>query len=170
MSSTSHEPNLLPVQLRWPLAIAGLGAVALLAACGSGTTGTTAGSSKIVSSAPSARPVATPTVSCAQVTALRTALANLGNVLMNASTGSQVPADLTTIETTLVALKGEISSAFSAEADQVSGDLTTIGKNARALASHPSPASLRATTTAVRELKTAVGPAIAMMRSACPSA
>lgn len=168
MINTSHQPNLLPARRPWPLAIAGLGVVALLAACGSGTTGTSAGSSTSVSSAPSALPAATPSVSCAQVTALRTALANLGNIIVNASTGSQVSADLTTIETALVALKGEISSAFSAEADQISADLTTIGKHARALASHPSPANLRATTTAVRELKTAAGPAITIMRTACP--
>jgi hypothetical protein len=170
MSNTSHEPNPLPARRSWPLAIAGVGAVALLAACGSGATGTTAGSTS-PSSAPSAPPAATPSAPCAQVTALRSALANLGHISVNASTdtGSQVSADLTSIEMALVALKGEISPAFSAVADQISADLTGIGKHARTLAAHPSPANLRATTTAVRELKTAVGSAIATIRTACPS-
>jgi hypothetical protein len=170
MSNTSHEPKLPPVRRSWPLAIAGLGAVALLAACGPGAAGTTAGSTS-PSSAPSATPAAAPSVSCAQVTALGAALANLGDISVNANAdaGSQVAADLTTIETTLVALKGEIRSAFSAEAGQVKADLTAISKHARVLAAHPSPANLRATTTAVRELKTAVGSAIATIRTACPS-
>jgi hypothetical protein len=170
MSKTSHEPSPIPARRSWPLAIAGLGAVALLAACGSGTTGTTAGSTS-PSSAPSAPPAATPSVSCAQVTALRAALVNLGEVSVNANTdtGSKVSGDLTTIETTLVALKGEVSSAFSAEAGQVSADLTAITKHSRALAAHPSPANLRATTTAVRSLKAAVGSAIATIRTVCPA-
>jgi hypothetical protein len=169
MSNTSHELNLLPARRSWPLAIASLGAVALLAACGSGAVGTTAGSTS-PSSAPSTAPAATPSVSCAQLTALRGALANLGDISVTANTytSSQVSADLTTIETVLVALKGEIRSVFSAEADQVGADLTAIGKHTRALAAHPSPANLRATTTAVRELKTAVGSAIATIRAACP--
>jgi hypothetical protein len=170
MSNTSHEPNPLPARRSWPLGIAGFGAVALLAACGSGATGTTAGSTS-PSSAPSAPPAATPSVSCAQVTALRGALANLGGISVNANTdtGSKVSADLTTIEATLVALKGEVSSAFSVEADQVSADLTAISKHSRALAARPSPANLRATTTSLHELKTAVGSAIATIRTVCPS-
>jgi hypothetical protein len=170
MSNTSHEPYLLPARRSWPLAIAGFGAVAVLAACGSGAAGTTAGSTS-PSSAASAAPAATPSVSCAHVTALGAALANLGDISVNANieTSSQASADLTTIETTLVALKGEIRSAFSAEADQVRADLTAITKRARVLAAHPSPANLRATTTAVRDLKTAVGSAIAIIRAACPS-
>jgi hypothetical protein len=169
MSNTSHEPSPLPALRSWPLAIAGLGATALLTACGSGATGTTAGPAS--PSAPSASPAATPSVSCAQVTALRAALANLGDISVNANTDTsgKVSADLTTIEATLVALKGEVSSAFSAEAGQVSADVTAIGKHARALAAHPSPANLRATTTAVSSLKTAVGSAITTIRTVCPS-
>jgi len=169
MSSTSHEPSLVPARRRWPLAIAGLGAVALLAACGSGATGTTAGSSASPSSAPSAPPAATPSVSCAQVTALRAALENLAKISVNASSGAQVSADLATIEIALVALKGEVSPAFSTAADQVRADLITIGKHARTLAAHPSPANLQATTTAVGELKTAAEPVIALAQTACPS-
>jgi hypothetical protein len=169
MSNTSHELNLFTGRRPWPLAIAGLGTVALLAACGSGTTGTTAGSSTSPSSAPTATPTATPSVSCAQVTALRAALTNLATLSVNPNTGGKVSADLTTIETALTALKGEISSTFSAEANQVTAALTTISKHAQTLAAHPSPANLRATTTAVRQLKTAVGPAIAIMRTSCLS-
>ena len=165
MTNTSHEPNLLPARQPWPPAIASLGAVALLAACGSGATGTTAGSS----TSPSEAPTATASISCAQVTALRAALTNLGSIRVNANTGSQIAVDLTEVETALTAMKGEISSAFAAEAHQLSADLTTIGKHAQALAAHPSPANLRATTTAVGELKTAAGPAIAVLRTACPS-
>jgi hypothetical protein len=147
--------------------IAGLGAVAVLAACGSGDTGSTAGSS--TSPSATATPPATPSVSCAQVTALRAALTNLVGSSVNPNTFRQVSADLTEIETALTALKGEISPAFSAEADHVGSELTTIGKHARALAAHPSPANLRATTTAVRQLKTAVAPVIALARTDCPS-
>jgi hypothetical protein len=164
MSNTSHEPNLLPVRRPWPLAIAGL-AAALLAGCGSGATGTTAGST----ASPSAAPTATASISCAQITALRAALTNLDSIRVNAKTGSQISADLTEVETALTAMKGGLSSAFAAETHQISADLTTVGKNAQALAAHPSPASLRATTTGVRQLKTVVGPAIAVMRNTCPS-
>jgi hypothetical protein len=141
----------------------------LLAACGSGTTSTAAGSSTSPSPAPSAAPAATPSIACAQVTTLRAALTNLASIQVNANTGSQISTDLTEVETALTAMKGEISAALAAEAHQVSADLSTVGKQARALSSHPSSAKLRATTTAVSQLKTAVGPAIAMIRSACPS-
>jgi hypothetical protein len=100
---------------------------------------------------------------------LRAALTNLVSSSVKASTGGQVSADLTEIEIALTALKDEIGSAFSAEAHRLSAELTTIGIHARALAAHPSPANLRATTIAVRQLKTAVGPAIAILRSDCPS-
>jgi len=165
MSNTSHDPNLLPARRPWTLAIAGLGAVALLAACGSGATGTTAGST----TSPPAAPTATASISCAQVTALRAALTNLRSIRVNASTSGQISADLTQVETALTAMKGGVSSAFAAETHLLSADLATIGKHARALSSHPSPANLRATTTAVAELKTAAAAAIVIMRSACPS-
>jgi hypothetical protein len=42
-----------------------------------------------------------------------------------------------------------------------------ISKHAEALSVHPSPANLRATATAISELKTTVGPTIAMLRTAC---
>ena len=101
MSNTSHERNLLPERRSWPLAIAGLGAVALLAACGSGATGTTAGSS----TSPSAAPTATASISCAQVTALRAALVNLRSISVNAKTSGELTADLTEVETALTAMK-----------------------------------------------------------------
>jgi hypothetical protein len=169
MSNTSHQPNLRPARRPWPIAIAGLGAAALLAACGSGVTGTTAGSTTGPSQVPSATPTATASISCAQVTALRAALTNLDSISLNANTGSQISADLTEVETALTAMKGEISSTFAAEARQISADLTTVGKHAQALAVHPSRANLEATTTGVRRVKTAVGPAIAAMRTACTS-
>jgi hypothetical protein len=170
MSNTPHEPNLLLPRRSWQLAIAGLGAAGLLAACGSGATGTTAGATSPSSTA-SATPAATPSVSCSQVRALRSALANLGEISVNANTdtGSKVSADLTTIEATLVALKGETKLAFAAVAGLVRADVTAISKHARTLAVHPSPANLRATTTAVGSLKTAVGAAIATIRTVCPS-
>ena len=165
MSSSFDEPDLRPARRPWPVAFTGLGAVALLAACGSGAAGTTAGSS----TSPSVAPSATGSMSCAQVTALRAALANVGRIRVNAHTGSQILADLTEVGTALTAMKGGIGSAFAVEAHLLSADLTTIGRRARALSSNPSPANLRATTTAVAELKTAAAAAIVIMRRACPS-
>jgi hypothetical protein len=156
---------MLPARRAWPLAIAVLGAVAVLASCGSGVTGSTAGSSARPSA--TATPAATPSFSCAQVAALRTVLTNLVGSSVNPGTGGQVSADLTEIETALTALKGQIGTAFSGEAHRVGSELTTIGKHARALAAHPSPANLRATTIAVGQLKTAVAPAIAILRTDC---
>jgi hypothetical protein len=170
MSCSSREPNRLHALRRLPLAIAGLGAIAFLAACGfSAAGGSTAGSSANSSGSPTATPAATPSVSCAQVTALRAALTKLVDIRVNGNTVGQVSADLASIEKALTALKSETRSAFSAEASQVSAALTMISKHAKALSAHPSPANLRATTTAIGELKTAVGPTIAMMRTACPS-
>lgn len=169
MSKSSHEPNLLPALRRWPLAITGFGAAALLAACGLSATGSTAGSSTTSPPSPTPTPTATPSVSCAQVTALRTALTQLINVRVDATNGSQISADLANVDNAFTPLKNETSSAFSAEASQISAALTTIGKHAEALSSHPSPANLRATTTAIRQLKAAAGPVIAIMRTDCPS-
>jgi hypothetical protein len=168
MSKTSHERHLLRARRTWPLAIASLSAVAFLAACGSGAT-STAGSTTSPSSAPVVAPAATPSLSCAQVRGLRAALTNFGSIRVNTNTGRQISADVTEVAIALTAMKGELSSAFAAEAHQIGADLTTIGEHARALSAHPSPANLRATTTAVSQLKTAAALAIAMMRTACPS-
>ena len=169
MATTSHQRKLLPARQPWLLTMAGLGVVAVLAACGSGVTGTNAGSTTSPSQAPSTPPAVTPSDACAQVTTLRAALTNLGKISVTANNGAQISADLTKIETALTALKDEIGPAFSAEAHQLSAPLTAISKHAQALAAHPTQANLQATTTSVRELKTAAGPAIAIMRAACPS-
>jgi anti-sigma factor RsiW len=168
MGTSSHEHELRHTRRPLP-AIAGIAATALLAACGASATGGAAGSSVSSSGPASATPAATSSVSCAQVIALRTALTKLSTIRVNAKTGSQVSADLTNTENAATALKDEASSAFSAEASQVSAALAMIGKHVRELSSHPTPANLRATTTAITELKTAVGPAITIMRTVCAS-
>jgi hypothetical protein len=169
MGNSCHEHKPLPALRRPLLAIAGLAATAFVAACGASATGSAAGSSVNSPGPATATPAATSSASCAQVIALRTALTKLSTIRVNAKTGGQVSADLTNIENAATALKDKASSAFSAEASQVSAALTTIGKRAQALSSNPTPASLRATTTAIAELKTAVGPAITIMRAVCAS-
>lgn len=169
MGNSSHEDSLLWSLRRALPAIAGLAATALLAACGASMTGSAAGSSASSSAAATATPAATSSASCEQVTALRAALTKLSNVRVNAKSVRQVSADLASTENAVTALKDEASPAFSAEASQVRAELTMIGKHAQALSSHPTPANLRATTTAINELKTAVRPAITIIQTACAS-
>jgi hypothetical protein len=151
---------------RWQLAIAAVGASALLAACGPGTTGSAAGPS----TNPPNTPAAGPSASCAEITALGTALANVNNITVNARTGSQVSADLTAIETALTALKNDSRSLYTAEAGQIVAGLTVIGKQAQLLALMPTARNLRVTRAAVDQLKNAVNSVTTEMRLACPQA
>lgn len=150
---------------RWQLAIAALGATALLAACSSGATGGAAGPS---ASAPDT-PAAGPSVSCAQITALRKALDKIGKLTVNAKLASQVSADLRDVRAALARMKGEADSLFLDQAAQITSDLGLIGTEARALSSHSSATVLKVTRTGVTELKRVVSPVATAMRLECSS-
>jgi hypothetical protein len=144
---------------------AALGAATLLAACSSGGgTGSTAGPS---ASQPDT-PAAGPSASCTQITALRTALTNVTHITVSPKTGSQVSADLTSIETALTALKRDAPSVFSAEASQVVENLSVLSKQAQLLSLRPTALNRRITKAAVRELQKTVSSVTTEMRLACP--
>ena len=163
---------------RWQLAIAALGATALLSACvsnvndGLTANGPTSGSTG--TTGPSASqprtPAAGPSASCAQITALGKALAKVSHITVNARTGSQISADLTAIETALTALKNDAPSLYTAEAGQIVGTMAVIGKQAPLLSSHPTTLNRKVIQRAINELKTAANSATTGMRLACPSA
>ena len=104
-------------------------------------------------------------MSCTQISALRTALASVGNLTVGSKTGSQVSADLTKIETALTSLKNDPNSLYSAEVSEITADLSVLAEQARGLTAHPS-ATIR---TAVNELKRAVDVVTTGMRTDCPS-
>jgi SepF-like predicted cell division protein (DUF552 family) len=147
---------------QWQLAIAALGAAALLAACSSSATGSAAG--------PSAKLPDTPTtaasVSCARITALRT---DVSHITVNVKTGTQVSADLTAIETALVALKSLAQTVYRAEARQIGADLTVIGREAEMLSLRPTAANVKHTKMALNDLKKLVNSVTTGIQRACPS-
>jgi hypothetical protein len=156
----------------------GVGAIGLLAACSSnapgsaadpGGSGSTGGSSSAGAVAsPSDTPAATASVSCAQITALRTALTSITSITVGARTGSQASADLKKINTALAGLAGDAGSVYADQASQLATDLSAIAEEGPALASHPSAAIMKATRTAVAAVKRTVAPVISVMRAACP--
>ena len=167
---------------RWRVAILGAGAIGLLAACSSnapgsgadpsaaGTTAasTAAGGAPGAGAGPSGTPTAGASVSCAQITALRTALTSISSITVGARTGSQVSADLKKIDTALAGLQGDAGSVYADQASQLATDLSAIAEEGPALAAHPSAAILKATRTAVATVKRTVAPVISVMRAACP--
>lgn len=146
-----------------------VGGTTLLAACGTNAPGSTAGSSASPSATATISPTSSPSISCAQITSLRTSLANLSHVTVNAKPGSQVSADLTNAETAITAIKKETTPAVAHAASLLTAALSKISKDDRYLSRHPSPASLDATTTAVKDLKATVQPVIDLMETVCPS-
>jgi hypothetical protein len=154
--------------LRWQIAMLAVGTT-LLAACGTSASGSTAGSSRSPSATAAISPTSSPSISCAQITSLRTSLANLSHVTVNAKSGSQVSADLTNVEMTLTAIKNEASPAVAEAASELTAAISKISKDVRFLSLHPSPASLSAATTAVKDLKATVQPVIDLMETVCPS-
>jgi prophage DNA circulation protein len=94
---------------------------------------------------------------------------SVGNLTVNARTGSQVSADLTKIETALTGLKGDADSLYSAEASQITADLSAISDQARALSADAPAALVKLTRTAINEVKRAVEVVTTGMRVDCPS-
>ena len=154
---------------RWHIAMLAVGSTTLLAACGMSASSGTAGSSASPSATATVSPASSPSISCAQITSLRTSLANLSRMTVNPKSGSQVSADLTNVETTLTAIKTETTPAVADAASQLTAALSKISKDVRYLFQHPSPASLNATTTAVKDLKATAQPIIDLMETVCPA-
>jgi hypothetical protein len=156
---------------RWQLAIGALGVTVVLAACSGSATGGTAGATG-GTAGPSASqpdtPAASQSVSCTQITALGSALANVSQLTVNAKTASQVSADLTAIENALVALKSDARSVYATEAGQIVDDLSAIGQEAQLLSQRPTATNRRVTKIAINEVKKAVSPVITEVRLACP--
>jgi hypothetical protein len=154
---------------RWQIAILALGSTTLLAACGTSASSNTPGSSASPSARATVSPTSSPSISCAQITSLRTSLANLSHAAVTAKSDSQVSADLTSLETTITAIKNQTTPVVAAAASQLTAALSKISKDVRYLVQHPSPASLNATTTAVKDLKATAQPIIDLMETVCAS-
>jgi hypothetical protein len=167
MSNAHHPPR---SRFRWIAAVASLGGVALLAACGSSAANGTAGSSASSPTATSsASASSSPSISCTQISLLRTSLTRFSHVTVSANSAGQISADLTSIETEFAALENQAAGAYSAEIGQLTTALNQITKSAQALAKHPSQANLTATTNAVNNLKATAKPLIKEMQTVCPS-
>jgi hypothetical protein len=154
---------------RWQIAMLAVGGTTLLAACGTSASGGTAGPQASPSATATVSPTSSPSISCAQITSLRTSLANLSHAAVNAKSGSQVSADLTNVETALTAIKKATTPAVADAASLLTAALSKISKDVRDLSQHPSPASLNATTTAVKDLRATVQPIVDLMETICPS-
>jgi hypothetical protein len=163
VSRAAGQPR-APVASRWRLAVAGLGLLTVLTACGSGTSG---GAVSSATSTPTTRAVGT-SLACAGVTALRAAVTNIRNIHVNATIETQVSADLTKIGKALARLKGEASSRYPAQTSQLVDALKVLAEEAKLLLADPSAAIVKVTKTAVSELKTAATSVAARMRLACP--
>ena len=143
------------------LAAAGLGSVALLAACGSSLTG----SSTHGGAGP---PAAIP---CAQITSLRTSLTKLSHTAASVWSAGELSRELRDVERQFGALKGQVGKAFSAQISQLASDLSQITKDTGTLALHPSVANVTALTGAVQRLRTTSEPMIKeikAIKTACP--
>lgn len=68
----------------------------------------------------------------------------------------------------LTELSGQ-ASAFSAQATELQGELSQIGKDARTLAMHPSSSDLHDLNAAVKELRSHAAPLIGQMQAVCPN-
>lgn len=100
---------------------------------------------------------------------LRTSLSKLGHAAVSPESLGQIAADLANVEQHLTTLKDQSALAFSANKSQLTGAVDEIGKDARALADHPSQANLNALAAAVNNLKSAAKPVIKEIDAACPS-
>jgi hypothetical protein len=164
---------------RWAVAVLSLSGVAVLAGCGS--SGTTSSGSSASSSAPAPATSASATkasagasgsssaIPCAQITALRSTLTDLSHTSVSPTSAPRIAVDLGKAEQELGALKSQGTSAFSAQANQLTSALDVIKTDAAALAKNPSSANLTKLTGAVNSFKTTAQPLIKEMQAACPS-
>ncbi|MGO8958918.1 MAG: hypothetical protein ACLQFR_16330 [Streptosporangiaceae bacterium] len=153
------------------LAAAGLGTVALLAACGSSLTGCTTHATAAPPASASGLATSSSAISCAQITSLRTSLSKLSHAAASLGSAGQLSTELRDVERQSGALNGQVRKAFSAQISQLSSDLELITKDAGTLVLHPSASNVTAFTGAVHRLKITSEPMIReikQIKAACP--
>lgn len=144
-------------------------ATVLAAGCGSIGTGAGSGSGSGATASPSSPAGASPSIPCAQITSLRTALTSLTRTKVDPAHAATIVADLSTIRTQLQSLSSRAGPEFSGRARQLTTELTAVENAARRLLTQPTPANVSSLTATVNHLKATAGPLIAAMESACPS-
>ncbi len=174
MTNTPHRAK--PMAQRWAVAVLSLSGVAVLAACGSSGTTSSGSSASSSAGAPAASASATKAsagassssgVPCAQITELRTTLADLSHTSVSPTSAGRIAADLGKAEQELAALKGQ-GGAFASQVNQLTSALDTIKTDAAALVQDPSTTNFNNLTGAVNSFKTTAQPLIKEMQAACP--
>jgi hypothetical protein len=159
---------------RWTVAVLSVTGAAVLAACGS--SGTSSSGSSTSPSAPAASAAGSKAaasgsssgVPCAQIKPLRMSLTDLSQQKVSLTSAGRIATDLTRAEQELTALKSQGAGAFSAQANQLSAELTAIKTDASVLASSPSPGNLTKLTGAITTFKSTAQPLIREMQAVCP--
>jgi hypothetical protein len=167
MTAMPHRAKLMAQ--RWAVTVVCLSGVALLTACGSSVTSGTASASASASAIGGSASPSSAAIRCGQVTMLGTSLTKLGHAAVSLESLGQIAADLANVDQHLATLKDQTTLAFSAHKSQLTAAVDEIGKDARALAGHPSQANLNALAAAVNNLKSAAKPVIKEIDAACPS-
>jgi hypothetical protein len=153
------------------MAVVSLSGFALLTACGSSMTSGTAGAQASASAAARASAAAaSAAIRCGQLEALGASLAKLGHAAVSLESAGQLAADLANVEHQLGKVKDQTDVAFAAQESQLTAAVDKIGKDARAMADHPSDANLNALATGINNLKATAKPMIKKIDATCPAA
>ena len=168
MDTSKHCKPRPPWRGRATLSLGGI-ALATALAAGCGSVGTGSGSGSGTTASPSSPAGGSPSIPCAQITSLRTALTSLTKTKVDPAHAAAIVSDLVTIRTQLQSLSSQAGPQFSGQARQLNAELAALERAARQLLTHPTPANVSSLTATVNHLKATAGPLIAAMQSACPT-
>ena len=103
---------------------------------------------------------------CVHINALRTSLTDLTHIKVSATSASKLTTDLGSIQSHLMALKGQNLGSFSKSANELNAELAKIKKDSAALTSNPTKAATSLSKD-LTTLKTKAGPMIVEMKKVC---
>ncbi len=157
----------LTMRGRWMTALAASG-LALLAACGTGSSTPSGGVTS--ASAPPSSPTAVATGPlCADAAALRASLSKLTHVTIGMGAAAEISADLAEVKSNLDTLTANAGAQWHAQTAALKAALTTAGTAVKNLASQPSAAGVSAVVSAIGKVNTAAQNLLAAVNTDCPS-
>jgi len=120
---------------------------------------------------PATSPTGTATVSaaaCQHVNSLRNSLTSLTHASLNASSASQISADIKNIETQLAALKGQAHGAFATQLNDLNTTVAQVKRAASHLSGVPTASQVQMVVKSLAKLKGRAAGVAADMNQACP--
>jgi hypothetical protein len=141
----------------------------LAAACGSSGTPASGSSPSTTSAAPSSAAPSPTSALCQDAAALRASIDTLTHVNVGQGMGDEVKSDLADVKAKLNTLTTQAHGQWQSQTSALSASLDKLQTAASNLTSNPSPSTVSATVTALRQVSASAGSLLSAIGTKCPS-